>query len=349
MEQVQIEAHLKHHRNYVPTNGVFECTCCPESFTRKEQLDQHTLSMHTTEGVMRSAGIQPNAQPQASQPGASTLPTQVHNIGGVASIAPNTTPVQNIAIAGNPSQVILPPGVGTVQTITQPQQSSIASQPTGIIHHGVHGSQLKTEVIRTSQIPNQQQPIQVQTIQTPISNFATSTNTGGSAGGGKVVGYQCSICMRKFLHLGTHCNRHFMTKNMFKAHMDRHASGKNKRAMNCFKCGRNFSQFKSLYQHVVQTHADVTPEEIAELEANHAKCPVCHAVFRSMDIMRVHLRRHQDQKNIIPNVLPPSTIATSQSDMDHSSTVATTTNIQQQQTTSGRIVCQPCVGQPTPP
>ena len=47
------------------------------------------------------------------------------------------------------------------------------------------------------------------------------------------------------------------------------------------------------FQHVVQTHADVTPEEIAELEANHAKCPVCHAVFRSMDIMRVHLRRHQ--------------------------------------------------------
>ena len=43
----------------------------------------------------------------------------------------------------------------------------------------------------------------------------------------------------------------------------------------------------------MQTHADVTPEEIAELEANHAKCPVCHAVFRSMDIMRVHLRRHQ--------------------------------------------------------
>ena len=48
-----------------------------------------------------------------------------------------------------------------------------------------------------------------------------------------------------------------------------------------------------ILQHVVQTHADVTPEEIAELEANHAKCPVCHAVFRSMDIMRVHLRRHQ--------------------------------------------------------
>ena len=43
----------------------------------------------------------------------------------------------------------------------------------------------------------------------------------------------------------------------------------------------------------MQTHADVTPEEIAELEANHAKCPVCQAVFRSMDIMRVHLRRHQ--------------------------------------------------------
>ena len=22
----------------------------------------------------------------------------------------------------------------------------------------------------------------------------------------KVIGYQCSICLRKFLHLGTHCN-----------------------------------------------------------------------------------------------------------------------------------------------
>lgn len=157
----------------------------------------------------------------------------------------------------------------------------MAPQQTGIVYHGVHGSQLKTEVIRTSQISNIQQPIQVQTIQTPIANMTTSTNSGSShstAGGAKVVGYQCSICMRKFLHLGTHCNhvnnvhqapglapievdmkprytckhprcnRHFMTKNMFKAHMDRHASGKNKRAMNCFKCGRNFSQFKSLYQ-----------------------------------------------------------------------------------------------------
>ena len=57
----------------------------------------------------------------------------------------------------------------------------------------------------------------------------------------------------------------------------------------------------------------------------------------------------QDQKNIIPNVLPPSTTATSVPDSVQPSTVATTTNIQQQQTTSGRIVCQPCVGQPTPP
>ena len=57
----------------------------------------------------------------------------------------------------------------------------------------------------------------------------------------------------------------------------------------------------------------------------------------------------QDQKNIIPNVLPPSTTATSVPDTVRPSTVATTTNIQQQQTTSGRIVCQPCVGQPTPP
>ena len=66
-----------------------------------------------------------------------------------------------------------------------------------------------------------------------------------------------------------------MTKNMFKAHLDRHASGKGKKAMNCMRCGRNFSQFKSLYQHLIQTHGDVTQEEIDALEASHAKCPLC--------------------------------------------------------------------------
>lgn len=236
------------------------------------------------------------------------------------------------------------------------------TQPTGVVHHGVHGSQLKTEIFRAHQPTNQQQ-IQFQTLpQNPTLTGHLST--------AKVVGYQCSICMRKFLHLGTHCNhvnnvhqapglapievdmkprytckhprcnRHFMTKNMFKAHMDRHASGKNKRAMNCFKCGRNFSQFKSLYQHVVQTHADVTPEEIADLEANHAKCPVCHAVFRSMDIMRVHLRRHQDQKNIIPNVLPPPSAPTSLHPSTQSSACAVTTAIVQQPTAPGTIIVQ---------
>ena len=59
----------------------------------------------------------------------------------------------------------------------------------------------------------------------------------------------------------------------------------------------------------------------------------------------------QDQKNIIPNVLPlpPSTASTSVPNSVQPSTVTTNTNIQQQPTTSGRIVCQPCVGQPTPP
>ena len=182
----------------------------------------------------------------------------------MASVAPSTNPVQ--------TQVLLPQGVGTVQTIAVAQQPQQMQPTTGVVHHGVHGSQLKREVLRTSQI-NNQNPIQVQTLQTPVSH-----NAPGHSLANKVVGYQCSICMRKFLHLGTHCNhvnnvhqapglapievdmkprytckhprcnRHFMTKNMFKAHMDRHASGKNKRAMNCFKCGRNFSQFKSLYQ-----------------------------------------------------------------------------------------------------
>jgi hypothetical protein len=53
VEAIQIEAHLKHHRNYIPTNGIFECKCCPESYTRKEQLDQHTLNEHTYDGLMR--------------------------------------------------------------------------------------------------------------------------------------------------------------------------------------------------------------------------------------------------------------------------------------------------------
>ena len=210
------------------------------------------------------------------------LLSQVHNIGGMPAVPSSSNTVQNIAISGSTPQVILPPGVGTVQavpiTMTQPQQQTTITQPTGIIHHGVHGSQLKTEVFRGSQIANPQQPMQLQPIQTTMGNVSSTMSTAGHPSTAKVVGYQCSICMRKFLHLGTHCNhvnnvhqapglapievdmkprytckhprcnRHFMTKNMFKAHMDRHASGKNKRAMNCFKCGRNFSQFKSLYQ-----------------------------------------------------------------------------------------------------
>ena len=246
MEQVQIEAHLKHHRNYVPTNGVFECKCCPETFTRKEHLDKHILTFHTVSGLAK--------QPQAAQ-------------------------------------IVTVDGQQYIQHIQpQPQEQQVVSQP------------------------------------------QESSSTG------KVVGYQCSICMRKFLHLGTHCNhvtnshqapglapieveikprytckyprcgRHFMTKNMFKAHTDRHQNGKNKKAMNCFKCGRNFSQFKSLYQHVVQTHADVTPDEIAELEAAHAKCPVCLAVFRSVDIMKVHLRRHPGYKDKSERGEPPSKV-----------------------------------------
>jgi uncharacterized C2H2 Zn-finger protein len=91
-----------------------------------------------------------------------------------------------------------------------------------------------------------------------------------------------------------------MTKTIFKIHMDRHktaANGSKVKNRNCFKCGRIFSQFKSLYQHVIQTHADVTPEEIAELEAAHAKCPICSNVFRNEEIMRNHMRRHQTGKN----------------------------------------------------
>ena len=62
VEAVQIEAHLKHHRNYIPTNGNFECKCCPETFTRKEQLDQHTLNCHTYDGILRAQQHQQQCQ-----------------------------------------------------------------------------------------------------------------------------------------------------------------------------------------------------------------------------------------------------------------------------------------------
>ena len=45
---------MKHHRNYIPTNGHFECKCCSESFTRKEQLDKHTLNSHTYDGILKN-------------------------------------------------------------------------------------------------------------------------------------------------------------------------------------------------------------------------------------------------------------------------------------------------------
>jgi hypothetical protein len=48
-----------------------------------------------------------------------------------------------------------------------------------------------------------------------------------------------------------------------------------------------------LYQHLVQTHSDVSADEIAELEQQHAKCPICLSVFRNNDILRNHMRRHQ--------------------------------------------------------
>jgi len=276
MEPIQIEAHLKHHRNYIPTNGVFECNCCPETFTRKEQLDQHTLQCHTPEGIMRHNSMHPHQ----------------HSM-GVGTIAHHHSHNNQ--------------GVGNSASPQDMSSNDGYSPHQGSIHHGVHGSHMRPDY--RNNLP-------------------------------KVIGYQCTICMRKFLHLGTHCNhvnnahgqpglqpievemkprytckmarcgRHFMTKNMYRTHMERHQTGKGKRSASCFKCGRTFSQFKSLYQHLVQTHSDVTPEEIAELESQHAKCPICLSVFRNNEIMRIHMRRHQDEKGQIvhnANVLAPTT------------------------------------------
>ncbi len=142
MEPIQIEAHLKHHRNYIPTNGVFECNCCPETFTRKEQLDQHTLQCHTPEGIMRHNSMHPH---QHSMGVGTIAHHQSHNNQGVGNSA-------------SPQDMSSNDGYSPHQ---------------GSIHHGVHGSHMRPDY--RNNLP-------------------------------KVIGYQCTICMRKFLHLATHCN-----------------------------------------------------------------------------------------------------------------------------------------------
>ena len=233
---------MKHHRNYIPTFGHFECKCCSESFTRKEQLDQHTLNTHTYDGILKSQ-----------------------------------------------------------EDINKAQ-----------VRHTVHGSHLE---------------------QTSTSKSNLSLSSSGPVPN-VVIGYQCSICLRKFLHLGTHgnhvnnthqmsglqpvevemrprytckhpqCGKPFMTKTMYKAHVDRHKSSplsnaqSNKKSMKCLKCPRLFSQFKSLYQHLIQTHADVTSEELEDLEAKHAKCPICQNLFRNQEVLRNHMKKHQQRISI---------------------------------------------------
>ena len=37
----------------------------------------------------------------------------------------------------------------------------------------------------------------------------------------------------------------------------------------------------------------MTLEEIAELEAAHAKCPICFNVFRNDEILKNHMKKHE--------------------------------------------------------
>ena len=211
IEPIQIKEHLKHHRTYIPTNGIFKCSCCPEIFSSKKQLYQHTLECHVQESFIR-----------------------------------NNSP-----------------------------------------HHDQK----------------------------------------------LVVGYQCTICTRRFLNFGTHwnhvnnehgqpgcqplkammkpnytckmdgCERPFMTNKMYSRHMERHQTSKLKRSASCFKCGKTFGHFKSLFQHLMQTHSEISTEEIVELEQQHAKCPICLSMFRNKEILRNHMRRHEDNKDkLIHNV-----------------------------------------------
>jgi uncharacterized C2H2 Zn-finger protein len=53
-----------------------------------------------------------------------------------------------------------------------------------------------------------------------------------------------------------------------------------------------------LYQHLIQTHADVTSEELEELEAKHAKCPICQNLFRNQEVLKNHMKKHQERISI---------------------------------------------------
>ena len=124
MEPIQIEAHLKHHRNYIPTNGVFECNCCPETFTRKEQLDQHTLQCHTPEGIMRHNTM----QHQQHSVGIGTIVHHGHGHGH--GHGGHNNPIANAA---------------SPQDMSSMSSNDGYSPHQGSIHHGVHGSHMRPD------------------------------------------------------------------------------------------------------------------------------------------------------------------------------------------------------------
>ncbi|QQP35618.1 Uncharacterized protein FKW44_023893 [Caligus rogercresseyi] len=137
----------------------------------------------------------------------------------------------------------------------------------------------------------------------------------------KVRGYKCSFCHRKFLVQSAYskhvtyahsmqgvppievkikpkfsceepnCGRHFLTHQKFKHHMQSHYRGKlHKEVMKCPKCEKEFSMFKSLHSHMIQSHGDTTPEEMSMLEARHAKQlhPQQHMKIKGHGAMETH-------------------------------------------------------------
>ena len=80
------------------------------------------------------------------------------------------------------------------------------------------------------------------------------------------------ICLNVFRNEGIFKDymeylKYFITKNM---HYYMNGSKKS-RLKKDVKFQRFFSQFKSLYHHLIQTHSDETLEEIIELETVHSK------------------------------------------------------------------------------
>nr|XP_040577895.1 PR domain zinc finger protein 15-like [Lepeophtheirus salmonis] len=208
MSNSQIMAHYKHHRTYIPTNGQFSCSLCPEVFTRQDLLNTHTLSKHVISDEKEAQFYESAKRPLIAK-------EKVYKVRGYkCSFCHRKFLVQ----------------------------SAYSKHVT--YAHSMQG------------IP----PIEVK-------------------------------IKPKFSCEESNCGRHFLTHQKYKHHMQSHYRGKlHKEVMKCPKCEKEFSMFKSLHSHMIQSHGDTTPEEMSLLEARHAKCSTCGKLFRDNSVLKQHMK-----------------------------------------------------------